>query len=76
MNYLKEINYIIAQLEAQQQGLGTARELKHTMDYTFSGTELIMRAHHLLEKMPLEQLNPETRARIADLVNYFSLLMK
>jgi hypothetical protein len=64
MDYLKEIDSIIADLKAIDTN--KAADLREIYDYSFSGTELLMKSVHFLLLIK-EEVSPDIRRRILEL---------
>jgi hypothetical protein len=64
MDYLKEIESIVTDLKVDNSD--AAAELREIYDYSFSGTELLMKCVQFLLSIK-EQVNPSIKLRILEL---------
>jgi len=69
MDYLREIESIITDLKASN--IDRAAELREIYDYSFSGTELLIKSVHFLLGIKGE-VNPDIRLRILELNNFYN----
>ena len=67
MDYLKEIESIITDLKASDAN--AAAKLREIYDYSFSGTELLIKSVHFLLGIK-DDVNPAIKLRILELRNF------
>lgn len=73
-NHLEEINEIIGLLRAEKVD-ELASKLQTILDYTFSGTELIMAIRFNLMDLPKDRVSQETQKRIEALIDHINKLL-
>ncbi len=73
-NHLKEIKEVIALLRVEKLD-EIANILQNILDYTFSGTELIMAVKFNLEQIPQGKVSTTTQKRIDNLTTTINKLL-
>ena len=73
-NHLEDIQEIIGLLKAEKLD-ELASKLQNILDYTFSGTELIMAIRFSLEEVPKDKMSLETQKRIEILIGHINKLL-